>query len=476
MYEGNGDLNSPRDDIDQMMDNLAKSDEISFVSLSYVSIKDYFDVTTTDFDVDTITISTTKAFTGHVHYEPINESSKITSFGTNNNKRSERCLQKEEALFIAVAWIVKPAFQLFKLCPEVVWVDVTSHSNNKGFHLLTFSSRLSIGKQVMWMWIFIPNQQRFSFRWVFKEALPKLVPKWLREHVLFFMKDSNPQLLNEILSAMKCVFLNASEGTCRYHVINMGWRTNVPTGVNLLSPKKLRMQSSIVQQVHKWIYSWMTPGNVEDEEEYELSKYLLEKFICSKTVLDVVDEHRVLVYKVIKFLRSHVYTWETLYLHYMRSNVMDFDIAHSSAHKRTNHGLKSHSCAVKPTMNLDSLANTMNIQTSIKVQDCEEILFQDAMQTHKKLSDLPTSQHTTSVGEGILQGMMSRINHYQANLFQDRQRHQHFKYVSIQRQQLKTWLSKSYQVPSVALVISDEEKNDSLCHNVQLSQNTNLFT
>ena len=38
----NGDLNSPRDDIDQMTDNMATSDEISFVSLSDVPIKDYF--------------------------------------------------------------------------------------------------------------------------------------------------------------------------------------------------------------------------------------------------------------------------------------------------------------------------------------------------------------------------------------------------------------------------------------------------
>ena len=137
------------------------------------------------------------------------------------------------------------------------------------------------------MWIFIPNQQRFSFRWVFKEALPKLVPKWLRECVLFFMKDGDPQQRNEILSAMKSVFLNASEGTCGYHVVNMGWRMNVLRGVNLLSPKQLKMWSSIVLQVHKWIYSWMTPGNVEDKEEYELSKHLLEKFICLQIVLDV---------------------------------------------------------------------------------------------------------------------------------------------------------------------------------------------
>jgi hypothetical protein len=106
----NGDLISPRDDIVQMMDNMAKSDKISFV-LSDVSIKDYFDVNNTDCNVDTMTISTTKSFTGHVHYESIKESSEIYSRSARiNDERSERCLQKEEALFIAVAWIVKSAF------------------------------------------------------------------------------------------------------------------------------------------------------------------------------------------------------------------------------------------------------------------------------------------------------------------------------------------------------------------------------
>ena len=125
----------------------------------------------------------------------------------------------------------------------------------------------------------------------------------------------------------------------------------------------------IVQQVHKWLYSWMTLGNVKDKEEYEISKYLLEKFICLQTVLDVVGEHWFLVNKVIKVLCGHVYTWETLYLHYLWNDVMHFDVSHSSAHEGMNHGLKSHSCAIKPIMNLDTSANTINIQSSIKVQE-----------------------------------------------------------------------------------------------------------
>jgi hypothetical protein len=39
-----------------MMDNMAKSDKISFVSLSDVPIKDYFDVDNIDCNVDTMTI------------------------------------------------------------------------------------------------------------------------------------------------------------------------------------------------------------------------------------------------------------------------------------------------------------------------------------------------------------------------------------------------------------------------------------
>jgi hypothetical protein len=107
----NGDLYSPRDDIDQMMDNMAKSDKISVVSLSDVPIKDYFDELSTDCHVDTLTMSTTKSFTDHVHYQPINESSAISSLSAQiNEERSERNLQKEEALFIAVARIVKSSF------------------------------------------------------------------------------------------------------------------------------------------------------------------------------------------------------------------------------------------------------------------------------------------------------------------------------------------------------------------------------
>jgi hypothetical protein len=93
-------------------------------------------------------------------------------------------------------------------------------------------------------------------------------------------------------------------------------------------------------------------------------------------------------------LRRHVYTWETLYLHYLCSHIMHFDTAHSSAHEGTNHGMKGHSCGVKPTMNIDFSAKTLINQTRIRILDCESTIFQEVTCTHKKWSDLPKSNHT----------------------------------------------------------------------------------
>ena len=127
----------------------------------------------------------------------------------------------------------------------------------------------------------------------------------------------------------------------------------------------------------------MNPGNIEDEDEYKIY-----------AVLVVVGEHHFVIAKIIHFLRRHVYPWETLYQHYLRSHLRHFDTVHSSPHKDINHGLKSHSCAVKPTMNLDSSAKTLNTQTSIRVHECKEKIFQEAHRTHKKWSNLPMSSYT----------------------------------------------------------------------------------
>ena len=64
----------------------------------------------------------------------------------------------------------------------------------------------------------MPNEQRFSFRWVFQFAIPTLIPQWIRDRVIFIMKDGDPQQRNEILYSMINIFPNVSEGSCGFHI------------------------------------------------------------------------------------------------------------------------------------------------------------------------------------------------------------------------------------------------------------------
>jgi hypothetical protein len=168
IYLGNktfGEHDSAKDDIEIMINDFESSDEISFIALSNVPIKEFFPDLGEDTKDDTVTISSYKSSPGCVISKQIKYHAGMSDLANKVAQERVECnLIVTENLFIVVAWIVKPAFQLFMLCSEVVWIDVTSHSNNKGFHLLTLSSKTFIGKQVVFMWIFIPNQQRFSFR------------------------------------------------------------------------------------------------------------------------------------------------------------------------------------------------------------------------------------------------------------------------------------------------------------------------
>ena len=216
--ENNKSTESPKCDITNMLDDFHDSNEIAFSTVSDVPM----DLLTDDLigsTEDTVTISTTKKANKDVE---IKEMSTL-DFGKDiedaaKNEQEEEKMSKKDVLFIAIAWLVMPAFRFFMLCPEVIWCDITSHSNNKGFHLLTFSCRTLVDKQVVFLWVWIPNQQRFSFRWVFQHAIPNLIPAWLCKRVKLIMKDGDPQQRNEIIGALIKIFTNAIEGACGYHI------------------------------------------------------------------------------------------------------------------------------------------------------------------------------------------------------------------------------------------------------------------
>ena len=244
------------DEISRMLANFEDSNEIRYTSLSDIPMSDLRvdsrssplagNTSTSHLGDDsggsttegTMTISTTQDDDGNLVNTPVTDLPMMSEIeGVAHNARRTRKLASSVYLFMAVAWISLPAFRFFMLCPEVMWFDVTSHSNNKGYCLLTFSCRTSIDKQVVFMWVWIPNEQRYSFRWVFQVALRKLVPQYLRERVKFIMKDGDPQARNELLVSLKSVFPNAKEGDRGWHILHQGMKTHVP-GTKCVSNQK----------------------------------------------------------------------------------------------------------------------------------------------------------------------------------------------------------------------------------------------
>ena len=80
--KANGKLDSMKDDIDYMMENFVNSDEISFISLSDVSGKEFFDTNAqlkshTPQDYTVTILSTYKVSPGNVRYTEINNNSNL---------------------------------------------------------------------------------------------------------------------------------------------------------------------------------------------------------------------------------------------------------------------------------------------------------------------------------------------------------------------------------------------------------------
>ena len=50
---------------------------------------------------------------------------------------------------------------------------------------------------------------------------------------------------------------------------------NYVPGLNSVSEKSRDIWRSALRKVQQWVYSWMKPGYVEDEDELKISKFLL---------------------------------------------------------------------------------------------------------------------------------------------------------------------------------------------------------
>jgi hypothetical protein len=94
-----------------------------------------------------------------------------------NDARKDECINSQSRLYVAIAWSNVKELILLKLFSEVVHCDATCDTNNSKNHLITFSGRTSTGKKNIFLPIWVANQQRVMFKWIFSSVLPNFVQK-----------------------------------------------------------------------------------------------------------------------------------------------------------------------------------------------------------------------------------------------------------------------------------------------------------
>ena len=242
--------------------------------------------------------------------------------------RKNQKIKTEDDVFVAVAWTYGGTLRMFKLCPHVVTLDITAHTNKNKYHLLTFSIKTSIDKQVVFFRLWLPNQRRLSFRWVFQHAVPKLIPSCHLLRVKLILKDGDTQQQNELQAAIPIIFPNAVDGGCGFHIVTIGGRKHLGSGKNFIPPSKMGKFKQAMRNVQQFLYALMRPGGVENDEEYAVAKAVLAQYIQSSQMSEACHGNTAFINHLMHWITNHVLVHDQQFLWYRRKSIMNLESSH----------------------------------------------------------------------------------------------------------------------------------------------------
>ena len=288
-----------KSDIDSLLEFFEATEDISYQTLWDVPLRDGKTALISCVNVDRDQGFAEIDHSDDPEFSVPRESAKIA--------RSNPLVHEDARIFLAVAFANKYDIRTFMLFPEVIHGDCTCDSNNTNNHLLTFSCRISSGKQVVFLKVWLPNQKRYSFRWVFKFVLTSLFDPSAFRRTRLVMVDGDPQQKSELSKAILDYMPNAVDGGCGWHIVEQGWKRHGPTMSAVTVASGKRDKFNIFRKcVKDWCYSWMTAGGVESKDEYSVSKQLLFAYLASPDVLDACDGNQHLIHQISEFIRNYV--------------------------------------------------------------------------------------------------------------------------------------------------------------------------
>ena len=88
---------------------------------------------------------------------------------------------------------------------------------------MTVTVKDRYGKMCIVLRSYVPNEKKWTFRWLFSNVFPLLLPRLLLSQINIVISDGDSSKCNEIDNALKHVISNVLRVHCGWHLVNRGW-------------------------------------------------------------------------------------------------------------------------------------------------------------------------------------------------------------------------------------------------------------
>lgn len=165
--------------------------------------------------------------------ESLNDSNLTSSFDSQTIRRNMK-LTESQSLLLAIAWISDTEHRLVRMFPEVLFMDVTSQTNNERRGLFLAAGKDSNAQAFTACRIFLPSEQRWVFQWIFGHCLPFLFGSRVLQLNRLCLTDGDKNEYDSLKDQFitHTAWSKSQHALCEWHLLSSPWRKEVLSKVS----------------------------------------------------------------------------------------------------------------------------------------------------------------------------------------------------------------------------------------------------
>jgi len=303
--------------------------------------------------------------------------------------RKDLKISSNQSILLAICWIHDSERRLAELFPEVFYMDVTHSTNNEKRGLFLVAGKDSMGRGYTASRIFLPNERKWVFGWIFGYALPFLLGKAVLRRNCVTITDGDDNMYNSLMehAGVNGLWEGTHHVLCQWHLFNLGWNHKVKP---YISDRDERIKD-VAKITANWIKTWF--NEIETFEEFDESYARLQSW------LDTVIPNTVEAIR--NFITEKLLVHRVRFLRCYRIKVQGFDELANSNAESQNSSIKRGPMKIQPNMSMQLSSKIMTDKHSM-IQNYHAVTDASKLNATCLWSSSKTSFELTKLAEGVV--------------------------------------------------------------------------